>query len=143
MTDDDESASDGESSYAVGYGKPPKHSRFKPGQSGNPKGKKKGSKSFKTIVNTVLNEKVDVKTSRGTKKMSKVEAFVHTTVNDALKGDAKAADRVIKLARDAGLIDEVGDALGAATMQQLSEEDQAILKRFGANNQNDEPDKVG
>jgi len=32
-------------SYEVGYGKPPKASRFKPGQSGNPKGRPKGSKN--------------------------------------------------------------------------------------------------
>lgn len=31
--------------YDVGYGKPPKDTRFKPGQSGNPKGRPKGSKN--------------------------------------------------------------------------------------------------
>ena len=33
------------SGYEVGYGKPPKHSRFRPGKSGNPKGRPKGSKN--------------------------------------------------------------------------------------------------
>lgn len=32
-------------SYAVGHGKPPESTRFKPGQSGNPKGRPKGKKN--------------------------------------------------------------------------------------------------
>ena len=36
-----------EDSRAVGYGKPPRHSQFKPGQSGNPTGKRKGARSLK------------------------------------------------------------------------------------------------
>ena len=31
--------------YEVGNGKPPEHSRFKPGQSGNPRGRPKGAKN--------------------------------------------------------------------------------------------------
>lgn len=65
MSMDDQSELD-EPSYSVGYGKPPAHSRFQPGQSGNPKGKKKGAKSFKTVVGGILNEKVAVRTPRGT-----------------------------------------------------------------------------
>ena len=142
MIDEDQSEPDEQSSYTVGYGKPPAHSRFKPGRSGNPKGKKKGAKSCKAIVSGVLSEKVPVKTSRGTKKMTKLEALVHTTMNDALKGDPKAADRVMKLARDAGMTDEVADALEAQTMKQLLEEDQAILKRFGRLDEDIEPGKA-
>lgn len=36
--------------YDVGYGKPPNHTKFKKGQSGNPRGKPKGKKSLKTIL---------------------------------------------------------------------------------------------
>lgn len=36
--------------YDVGYGKPPNHTKFKKGQSGNPRGKAKGKKSLKTIL---------------------------------------------------------------------------------------------
>ena len=42
-------------SFAVGYGRPPVHSRFKPGKSGNPKGRAKQSRNMRTIVQQVLN----------------------------------------------------------------------------------------
>jgi hypothetical protein len=32
--------------YAVGYGRPPQHTQFQPGRSGNPKSRAKGSKNL-------------------------------------------------------------------------------------------------
>ena len=46
--------------YEIGYGRPPKSTRFKPGQSGNPKGRKKGSKNTYSILRDILNQKVTV-----------------------------------------------------------------------------------
>jgi hypothetical protein len=43
--------------YEVGYGKPPKHTRFKPGQSGNPKGRPKASKDFRSLLHRALFKK--------------------------------------------------------------------------------------
>ena len=40
--------------YEVGRGKPPLHTRFKPGESGNPKGRPKGVRNFKTDVQATL-----------------------------------------------------------------------------------------
>ena len=39
----------GKNSYEVGYGKPPTHSRFQPGQSGNPAGRREGHRSRGTF----------------------------------------------------------------------------------------------
>ncbi len=36
------------SDYEVGYGKPPRHTRFQPGRSGNPRGRPKDTKNLKT-----------------------------------------------------------------------------------------------
>ena len=41
-------------SYDVGFAKTPMHSRYKPGQSGNPKGRPRGSKNKDTILREVL-----------------------------------------------------------------------------------------
>lgn len=128
---DDAHRRKGDEAYKVGYGKPPRDTRFQPGQSGNPKGRQKGTKSFKAAVGAILNETIKVQTPQGAKRITKLEALVHTSLNSALKGDAKAADQVFRIAREVGLVDEVAEAFDKLTMQQLVEEDKAILERFG------------
>ena len=63
----------------VGYGRPPLHSRFKPGQSGNPKGRAKQSRNLRTIVKQVLNEHMQIREGGRLRRMSAMEAFVRTT----------------------------------------------------------------
>lgn len=131
MSDDEtnKETEQGNDSDAIGYGKPPKHSRFKPGKSGNPKGRKKGSKSYRETVRTIVNERIKVKTPSGTKRITKLEALLLGNLNKALKGDAKATDQVLKILRDAGMADEIADTFDAVTMKQLNEEDLLILER--------------
>ncbi len=116
-------------SYTVGYGRPPVHSRFRPGQSGNPKGRPRGRKSFQAIVAATLHEKITVQTPRGKKRMTKLEALIQTNMNNALKGDPKATDHILKIAREHGLASEVAEAIDAAAAAHLREEDEAILAR--------------
>ena len=47
--------------YEVGYGKPPKHSQFKKGRSGNPKGRPKGAKGFVASLKRVLSEETGLR----------------------------------------------------------------------------------
>ena len=47
--------------YAVGYRKPPTATRFKPVQSGNPKGRPKGSPNLATDLSTELGELITVR----------------------------------------------------------------------------------
>ena len=46
--------------YQVGYGKPPRHTRFKRGQSGNPRGRPREAKNLPTLLTEALNERVIV-----------------------------------------------------------------------------------
>src|SRR5580700_2307294 len=56
---------DQERDYEVGYGKPPRPTRFKRGQSGNPRGRSSGAKNLKTLLSDALNERVTVSKNGG------------------------------------------------------------------------------
>ncbi len=82
-------ASDG--SYEVGYRKPPKRTRFQPGQSGNPRGRPKGTKNLKTDLMEELDETIVIREGDQSRRVSKQRAVVKTLVARTLKGDARAA----------------------------------------------------
>lgn len=87
-----------ESSYDVGYGKPPAHTRFKPGQSGNPKGRPKGhNKTLPDVLSEVINETVVVNENGRRKTITKLETIVKQLVNKAAAGDARSTKLVIEL----------------------------------------------
>lgn len=76
--------------YSVGYRKPPKDTRFKPGQSGNRKGRPKGSKNFNTVWEAELKSLIPI-TEKGQRKMiSKIEAIVKQLITKAAAGDLRA-----------------------------------------------------
>ena len=81
----------------VGYGKPPKHTRFQPGQSGNPRGRVKGTKNLKTDLLEELGEKILVHEGGQARKLSKQRAVVKMLVTRTLKGDARAASSLLSM----------------------------------------------
>jgi hypothetical protein len=115
------------SSYLVGYGRPPKHSQFRPGQSGNPSGHRKKRDSLQDIVAQVLFEKRELEVGERTEKIQGVTALVRTAMTRALQGDYKFLMAVIALIRLSGLADLGGDALLPETD---SRSDEAILADF-------------
>jgi hypothetical protein len=76
--------------YDVGYGKPPVHSRFCKGQSGNPKGRGKGTKNFATIFMAAMTKPVTINENGKRKKITKLDAAVTQLANDAARGDKKS-----------------------------------------------------
>jgi hypothetical protein len=89
-------------SYAVGYGRPPLASRFKPGQSGNPKGREKQSRNMRTIMQQVLNEDMQIREGGRPRRMPTFEALVRTILSRAFKGDPKAMASLLVLVRHCG-----------------------------------------
>jgi Family of unknown function (DUF5681) len=85
------------SSNDVGYKKPPKHSRFRPGQSGNPRGRPKGAKSFAALLVAELASLVLVSEGGVSRTLSKKEAAVKTIVGRLLKGDTRVLPAILKL----------------------------------------------
>jgi hypothetical protein len=84
-------------SYSVGYGKPPAHTRYKKGQSGNPAGRRKGSKNFSTVLLEALQETVVIQQNGKTKKISKQQAAVKQAVHKAASGDLRAFSLIASL----------------------------------------------
>src|SRR4249920_1853057 len=86
-----------ESTEKVGPGKPPRHTRFKPGQSGNPNGRPKGSKNFATILQQQLRKKVTITVDGKPKRMAVQEVIARRLANDSMKGTTKAMELLIRL----------------------------------------------
>ena len=83
--------SGGRGAYDVGYGKPPKRTRFKKGQSGNHKGRPRKPKTVSREVADILNEPVVVTTGRERRNMPAFEASVRRLVQRTIKNRDLAA----------------------------------------------------
>ncbi len=115
----------------VGYGKPPKSGQFKKGQSGNPKGRPKKTPDLADILRKAGRKKIAVNTADGVRRVDKLTALVEKTLNDALKGDARARSAYFKMMREHDINDEVQTKTDAA-FDRLQDEDREILKRWSA-----------
>src|ERR1700730_8872207 len=76
---------DNEGDYEVGYGKPPRDTRFKSGQSGNPRGRPPGAKNLSTLLTEALNEPVVIAEDGGRRKISERQAIIKQLVNRSAK----------------------------------------------------------
>lgn len=81
----------------VGYGKPPKHSQFKKGQSGNPKGRKPRTRNMSTLLREELETTIEVHEGGRTTKLTKREALIKTLVNDAITGKNQSRPLLLKI----------------------------------------------
>lgn len=112
-------------SYTIGRGKPPAQTRFKPGQSGNPKGRPKGTRNLRTDLLEELLTRVVVTENGRRRTLTKQRALIKQTLTDAFRGDAKARALVLQLA---WALTDRGEALEPGSA--IAEQDAAILARF-------------
>lgn len=109
------------SDYKVGRGRPPKHTQYRKGMSGNPGGRRKAPPSLKELSAAVLGSEI-VLTEDGRRRSAiRMEAVLLALTQAAIHGNTRAASILI------GLYER---HLGAAhVIDVLPEEDQAILAR--------------
>src|ERR1700676_3200572 len=79
--------------------KPRRSTQFKPGQSGNPRGRPKRKIDLSVAFNKALNDKILI-TNLGTTRTG-LEAFVQSTVDRVLQGDSKAIVPLMNLFKKA------------------------------------------
>jgi hypothetical protein len=110
--------------YEVGFGKPPKHSRWVKGRSGNPKGRKKGARGLKTDLDKALKEQLTVRVNGKQRKGTLQAHAIYAPAIKAAAGDMRASKQLTDLTLAIFGHDDRG---GGRT--QLSKLDQELLER--------------
>lgn len=108
----------------VGYRRPPKSGQFKPGQSGNPRGRKKHVANFKTDLTDELREMITVRENGRERKISKQRAFVKALMALAIKGDIRAINALVACTRNFGAGND------SSTADDVDIEDLDILENY-------------
>lgn len=92
MHDDDD-----DDDEKVGYRRPPKHSRFKPGQSGNPRGRQKRDTTIVEALSDELRATITVQENGRQLRITKAKTVAKSLVMKAVKGDTKAFALIMQL----------------------------------------------
>lgn len=110
--------------YEVGRAKPPKHTQFRKGQSGNMAGRPKGSKNLSTLIMEAARGQVTATIDGKQRKISKVQATTMQLATKAAAGDPKAMLKFLDW------VDEIEARAAAARPSQypVAEADIAVIR---------------
>jgi Family of unknown function (DUF5681) len=104
----------------VGYKRPPRHTQFQPGRSGNPSGRPKGLRNFRADLDEELSELLTVRDGDREIRITRQRALVRNLVAAAIKGDMRAVTTLVALC-ERGASGDVHDE---------APEDQAIVREI-------------
>lgn len=91
--------------YKTGYKRPPLKSRFKPGQSGNIKGRPKRMKpNINVLADYILQEMVTVKENGRNVRMPRIELALRNCIQKAAGGDLRALSTLVKMAKQSEVL---------------------------------------
>jgi hypothetical protein len=90
--------------YDVGYKKPPRHTQFPKGKSGNEAGRPKRALDIRKSLTEMLTEPVGIRIDGKARKVSTLEAGLLTLRTNLLKGDPQAFNTLIRVMNSAGMI---------------------------------------
>lgn len=111
------------STYEVGFGKPPRATQFKKGESGNPRGRPKGSKNFESKVVAMFDRKIVIQEKGRPRRITMADAILMKLTAQAIAGDMSATRLAI------GLL-QMTRQESAPTDVFSSEADRALLMAF-------------
>jgi len=92
--------------YPIGRGRPPVHTQWQPGQSGNPKGRRKGRRNVKTELREIAVKMITVRDGERERQVSLLGANVLAHGVKGAKGDVRSAGLFLNHAYRMGLLDE-------------------------------------
>ena len=113
------------SDYDVGYGRPPRETRFRPGQSGNPTGYRKGSKTIGARLRELMNSKVTVTEQGRTRRISRLDVMLRQLTNDAMRGDQRALKLLMEFLHRYG-----AEIEATVRSEEITSEDLEILSDY-------------
>lgn len=116
-------------SCEVGYGKPPAHSRFRKGASGNPRGRKPASKNLANLLAQALDATVVVTEKGKRKKKSMRDVIVARLVHKSANADLKAIGMVLTLLDKVEIRTECERAV-ASDPNATNDDDIAVVEAF-------------
>ncbi len=119
---------DSESGYKIGPGRPPLHTRFQKGQSGNPGGR--SAKSLPALLADALNETVVMTIDGRRRKITKREAIVTQMVDKSASADLRATKMLIDMMKDVER--RTGDAAPPLEPRRLDAADKEVVQLFVA-----------
>jgi Family of unknown function (DUF5681) len=111
--------------YSVGYCRPPVGRPFRPGHSGNPRGRPKGARNLSSVIGAAVGKIIAVKASGRRRRITKLEATVEELADRAAEGDARATQLLLALVQtheakpDRPDADRIGEA-DALAMAELA-----------------------
>lgn len=109
--------------YEVGYGRPPRHTRFRKGHSGNPRGRPKGSVNLQSEMKSLLTSKAKIKVNGVLQTVATSKALCMSLVQKALGGNVKAFNTITQIVGP-----EMTDGLHAA-VDEVMDSDMDLLRR--------------
>jgi Family of unknown function (DUF5681) len=129
--------------YEVGYKKPPRHTRFRKGRSGNPKGRPQQARNLLTDLQEELQQRITVREGGTERRISRQRAVVKRLLEKALKGELGAVTRLLDLVLRheavAGERCEPETPLSAEEREVLAELEARLLRRPSDRLPDDEP----
>jgi hypothetical protein len=115
--------------YDVGYGKPPTHTKFAKGKSGNPSGRPKGSKNNLALaVQDVFGQTVSVGVNGKNKKVALLHAMVTKVAAMAMTGDTASIKIALNLCSTFCLANDNSDIASGSSFELTAEQTEAISK---------------
>ena len=95
-----------DAAHEVGYGKPPKATRFRKGRSGNPKGRQSGDENLLSVFKRMATKRIKIREGDKSRTITMADAIILQNYKAALQKDQIAMSNIIRLAEESGeLID--------------------------------------